>query len=173
MPMPVASKARPWAQRSIPFVASMALLSLAFAGCGPAGESRPEVIPVEGSLTINGKPAEGAMLVFHPSHGEEFDARGSRPRANVEKDGHFQVTTYDAGDGLPAGEYDVAVLWFDDPNSAAPHDKLGGRYAVPGKPELHISVTPETSQLEPLEIKGAKITSRRPRSNSYDVDQVD
>ncbi|HBL44956.1 MAG TPA: hypothetical protein DDZ90_16355, partial [Planctomycetaceae bacterium] len=90
-----------------------------FCGCGNS-DVRPDLQTVEGRLTINGEPAAGAMLVFYPAQGEEFDSRGSRPRAKVEENGNFQVTTYQSGDGAPAGDYQVGILWFDNPDSSTP-----------------------------------------------------
>lgn len=158
---------------SFALVVAAAATILAASGCGPAGEARPDLMPVTGQLSINGKPASGAMLVFHPSSKVDFDARGTRPRATVEQDGHFQVTTYQSGDGIPVGDYDLSVLWFDNPDGSNPHDKLGGQYAVPERSNLHVTISDGTSELAPLEIKGARIVPRRRRSGSQDVDQVD
>src|SRR5690606_19402348 len=100
----------PWcgaARRLIRMAAWLMVLSAV--GCGPPAEVRPVLIPVQGSLLVNGKPAAGAMVVFHPAGGASIDERGSRPKATVLPDGSFEVTTYQAGDGAPAGDYDVAV----------------------------------------------------------------
>lgn len=164
---------RPRGRRMVPIVSVLACL--AGLGCGAEGEDRPELVAVEGTIEINGEPPEGAMLVFHPADGEAFDARGSRPRATVSEDGSFSVTTYRDGDGIPVGEYDVAILWFDNPDSSSPHDKLGGRYARPEQADIRVSVDQETTQLEPITIEGARIVPRRPRSGSggADFDQVE
>ncbi|EAQ79751.1 hypothetical protein [Blastopirellula marina] len=156
--------------------AGLIAASLAFTvltGCGQPEEPRPELIPVKGTFAINGKPAEGAMLVFHPANGEEFDVRGTRPRAIVGQDGQFSMTTYQSDDGIPVGEYDLSVLWFDNPDASNPHDKLGGRYAVPGKSNLRVLIDENTTELEPLTMAGVRFATRRPRSDPADFDQVD
>jgi len=133
------------------------------AGCGGApDEVRPELQPVEGRLTINGKPATGAMLVLHPADKKDFDARGTRPTAQVGGDGVFHVMTYQTADGAPAGEYNVGVLWFDKPQSSNPHDQLGGRFANPATSGLKIRIQKDQPALEPLAIENARIGSRPP-----------
>ncbi|MFO0951873.1 MAG: hypothetical protein U0835_12120 [Isosphaeraceae bacterium] len=43
--------------------------------------------------------------------GEGGDAAASRPSGKVSEDGTFQLTTYEAGDGAPAGEYTATLQW--------------------------------------------------------------
>ena len=144
------------------------------AGCGAEEEIRPDLSPAAGSLMINGEPAAGAMLVFDPADGKEFDARGTRPRATVQEDGTFEVTTYQQGDGAPAGDYQVAVLWFENPDASNPWDKLGNQYANPKKTDIRVTVREGENQWEPIKIENARILSRPPaRPNAKDFDQVD
>lgn len=142
-------------------------------GCGPPDEQRPPLHPTQGSLWINGQPAEGAMLVLHRVDEPSFDARGTRPMATVDAQGNFVLTTYQQGDGAPAGEYQVAILWFEDPDSSSPWDKLGSRFADPTRSEIRLSVGPEQDELEPIRIDGVQILPRRPSGNSRDLDQVE
>ncbi|MFN9347008.1 MAG: hypothetical protein ACK6DQ_10460, partial [Planctomycetota bacterium] len=37
-------------------------------GCGKAG---PALVPVTGSVTVDGKPANGATVIFHPTDKEQ------------------------------------------------------------------------------------------------------
>ena len=142
-------------------------------GC-ESSDVRPDLQRVEGKLTINGEPAAGAVMVFYPAQGKEFDSRGSRPRAKVDEQGMFQLTTYQSGDGAPAGEYQVGILWFDDPDSSKPWNKLGKRYADPEKSEISVTVEEGNNQLTPIELENVTI-SKRParRRQSKDIDQVD
>lgn len=151
----------------------LALHAFTSLGCGGPEETRPEVHPVQGSITINGQPPEGAMLVFHPADEADFDARGTRPRATVQSDGQFSITTYQEGDGIPTGTYDVAVLWFDDPDASNPHDKLGGRYASPDRADIQITVNEDLTELPPIEIEGAQIVPRRPQQRVVDRDGLE
>ena len=151
----------------------LALLPWTGLGCGAPEEARPEVHPVGGSITINGEPPEGALLVFHPADGTEFDARGTRPRATVRPDGQFSVTTYQDGDGIPTGSYDVTVLWFDDPDATSPHDKLGGRYATPDRAGIQVTVDETSTEIAPITIDQARIVPRRARSRTVDDDGLE
>lgn len=141
------------------------LLPLAglLAGCS-GGEPRSEVHRTRGSLMVNGKPAEGAILSFHPADGKNFDQRGSRPRAVVEADGSFAVSTYGDRDGAPAGDYAVSVVWLENADSADPADKLGGRFATPQQSRWRVQIQPGDNQLEPYEITGVRLKRSRPPS---------
>ena len=47
-------------------------------------------------------------MVFHPK-GAAADA--PRPTAQVNQNGNFELTTFAARDGAPAGEYAITVEW--------------------------------------------------------------
>lgn len=98
---------------------------------------------VEGKLLVADRPASGARLAFHPVDGGVL-----RPVGVADSDGVFFLTTYSVGDGAPAGEYVVTVLW---PNDTLPpdeceiinpvaHDRLGGLYLDATKSELRATV---------------------------------
>src|SRR5438270_6044767 len=84
------------------------ILALA-AGCSHDGSDsgREPVFPVQGQVLFQGKPATGAQVVF-----QRVGTGGNAPvRASGQVDtaGKFVLTTYAAGDGAPAGEYEVTV----------------------------------------------------------------
>ena len=70
------------------------------AGCGPSG---PTLYPVSGSVTFNGQPAEGAVVVFQPAAG----GSGLTPSGMVGADGTFTLSTHPHGAGAPDGDYTV------------------------------------------------------------------
>ncbi|QDT52106.1 hypothetical protein Pan44_01150 [Caulifigura coniformis] len=144
------------------------LLSVALVGCGAEEDVRPALQPAQGTLTINGKPAQGALVVLHPADGKNFDSRGSRPQGAVGQDGAFKVTTYQDGDGAPAGDYNVAILWFGKSGNASA-DLLAGAYARPEQTGIRITVAPGSTELEPIEIKGARLMAA-PAKPSKDHD---
>lgn len=143
------------------------------AGCGPAVEERPPLHPVQGMLKVNGQPAEGAMIVLHPLDGQSFDSRGSRPRATVNADGTFELTTYQSGDGAPAGDYHVSILWFDNPDSDSPNDRLGGRFANPESNGLHVTIEENKSLIDPIHLDGVPLVTAQTSPGPPDYDQVD
>ncbi len=96
---------------------------LAVAGCG-RGENRVPVFPVQGQVLVNGKPAAGAQVVFHPT-----DKAGRvRPSAVVGEDGKFRLTTFAAADGAPAGAYEVTVERWVSSNDNPAVNQLPARY---------------------------------------------
>ncbi|MGC1274163.1 MAG: hypothetical protein WBC44_10690 [Planctomycetaceae bacterium] len=142
-------------------------------GCGPSPEVRPPLHPTQGLLTINGEPAAGAMVVLHPADGKSFDDRGTRPKATVNADGTFELTTYQNGDGAPAGDYRVSILWLMEPDSSSRWDRLGGRYANPDSTDLRVSIGETANLLNPIRLEGIPLATRRPQADSSDFDQVD
>lgn len=79
------------------------------AGCG--GGDGLDRVAVSGSVTINGEPVPNGVVRFKPAQGTEG------PMANTMiTDGRYDVP----GDQGPvAGNYDVQVLAYEDPNAAA------------------------------------------------------
>lgn len=86
----------------------IAALTAFAVGCG-GKSARAPVVPTRGAVTMDGKPAAGALLIFHP------DGAAAKlplnPRARVRSDGSFVAETYSTGDGVPAGAYVVTVEW--------------------------------------------------------------
>ncbi len=152
---------------------TLLLCSLAI-GCGPS-EQRPELFPAHGSLLINGKPAAGAFVIFYPTDNRSFDERGTRPKATVREDGSFEVTTYQAGDGIPLGDYELGVMWIDDPESSNATDRLQGRFADPKRSDLRASILPRDNALDPIELDRVSVSKRSASRglDSRDPDQVD
>jgi hypothetical protein len=86
-----------------------AILSLSFlAGCSKTDSNRLRVFPVKGQVQFEGRPTPGAWVFLHPVRA---DPRTPRARGEVDKNGTFALTTYQANDGVPAGEYAVTVEW--------------------------------------------------------------
>jgi hypothetical protein len=79
---------------------------LAALGCG--GKDRP--VPVEGVVTLDGKPIAGAAVVFTP------EGRGRTASAETREDGSFRLTTFKDGDGAIPGNYKVLVTWEEPPD---------------------------------------------------------
>jgi hypothetical protein len=66
--------------------------------------------PVRGQIFVAGRPADGAVVVFHPADRANPSAHPA-PAAQVQEDGSFSLSTFEPGDGAPAGDYVVAVSW--------------------------------------------------------------
>ncbi|MGL4513753.1 MAG: carboxypeptidase regulatory-like domain-containing protein [Lacipirellulaceae bacterium] len=137
--------------------------SLLGIGCG-GDDGRPRVYPTSGTVTVGGQPAAGAELVFYPSStvvarladGTEVPLA---PQARTTAEGRFEVRTFAEGDGAPAGEYRVSVVWPDRtprPDGSEPldpPDRLKGKYGNPAKSGLKASVPEGGGELAPLNLR--------------------
>jgi hypothetical protein len=116
--------------------------------------------PVEGKVLVNGQPARGAVVTFHPKGEDSLTTR--RPSGVAREDGTFTLSTTKPGDGAAAGEYLVTVVWPDEPKGdkpalgteppPEPPDRLNGRYADRAKPAVTAVVKPGKNQLQPFEL---------------------
>lgn len=102
-----------WRASARAAVGAMVVLAGA-CGCGDGVDSglKVPVFPVKGKVTFEGEPASGAFVVFHPKTPPKPGDTPSSPRATVQPDGTFVLTTATEGDGAPAGEYAVTVQWM-------------------------------------------------------------
>ncbi|MDY3563343.1 hypothetical protein R5W23_004844 [Gemmata sp. JC673] len=128
-----------------------AVLCLA-AGCGkPKRPNELPVYPVKGRVTHKGEPMPFAVVTFYPA-GEPF-APARKSRATADKDGNYELTTYELNDGAPDGEYGVVLyvpLKQPDPNElegANPPDRLKHAYFDPKKSKLKYTVRPEPNTI--------------------------
>lgn len=127
---------------------------LIVAGCS-SGDSRLKVYPVRGKIAFEGQPIRGGFVVAHPKNlSQPSDVRAT---AQIQQDGSFELTTYDAGDGAPAGEYVLTVEW-------TPVHQVGGdyvrtqnvlppKYSQPTTSDLVIQVAEGTADLPPLNLR--------------------
>ncbi len=114
---------------------------------GGASGPRAE-FPVRGYVFVNGRPAAGALVVFHPEH-DPTGRIGPRPQAVVREDGSFGLRTAEASGGAPAGNYVVTVVWKAGELGA---DRLGGLYADPTHPRLTTAVLKGPNDLPPFHL---------------------
>lgn len=110
--------------------------------------------PVTGQVLVEGRPAVGATVSFHPVKAAEGSPR---PVGQVDAAGNFRLTTRQAGDGAPPGEYKVTVTWYVRPPAgkrAAEGDEqparnqLSQKYAKPESTPLTATIIAD--QTEPL-----------------------
>jgi len=118
--------------------------------------------PVTGKVRVEGKPARGAMVMFHTDG--PANIRSTPATATVGDDGSFTMATGVLG-GVKPGRYLATVVW-PDPNvkltdaqrmmgaslSDAP-DLLKGRYATRETSGLAVEIKPGINVLEPFDLK--------------------
>lgn len=111
----------------------LAIGVLLAAGCG--GPRQKATYPVRGRVVGAGnEPAAGALVTFHPVAADPADP--ARPTGTTDAGGNYALTTYSTGDGAPAGEYVITVVWPPPrrtPFEPAGGDRLGGKLASPDK----------------------------------------
>src|SRR3954451_15762043 len=88
-------------------LAAGALIALVSA-CGNRG---PRLYPVKGSVRINGEPAKDVNVMFTPVAPPEAGATPLSPAAVTGEDGTFQLMSFQPGDGAPAGDYLVTIIY--------------------------------------------------------------
>jgi hypothetical protein len=121
--------------------------------CSCAGRSN--LHPVRGQVFVAGKPAEGALVVFHPLG--ETTSTAVRPSARVGKDGRFALGTHRQGDGATVGNYAVAIAWTEAGARAHPLTgevpvKLSPRYAQPRQSPFRVEVKPGNNDVPAFRI---------------------
>lgn len=135
-------------------IAVVALICQVIVGCG---DQRMEVYPVHGTVSLNGTPAAGADLVFYGTDEALQTVDAPIPKARADEQGRYEVSSFEPGDGAPAGEYRVTVVWrqsdSNDPeNRDLARDRLQGKYADPQTSPLRVTVKPEPNNELPLEL---------------------
>jgi hypothetical protein len=131
-------------------------------GCCSCQRGKP-FYPVHGKVLVDGKPAEGVTIVFHPLENTEPPLL---PSAIVAADGSFTLQSWlvekrELKQGAPAGEYHVTCVWYPPDlekylaNATLP-DKLHGKYSDKNKSELRAEVAEAPTELPPFELDGSK-----------------
>lgn len=97
----------------------LTLSILALTGCGgdPKG---PELVPVRGVVKWKGSPLAGAKLTFIPMG----DTQGNGGSAVTNAEGAYEVTYVRGGEGLPVGQYKVAISKRVMPDGSAPPEDV-------------------------------------------------
>jgi hypothetical protein len=86
--------------RRVWFPAAVLALPFLFAsGCGKGG-----LVKVQGTVTLDGKPLDGATVIFVPEGEGGVTANGL-----TGSDGVFRLTTRTSGDGALPGQYKVTI----------------------------------------------------------------
>jgi hypothetical protein len=114
----------------------------------------PEVHPVYGEVFLNGQPASGAVIHFHPVDGDEC----SPAFATVKRDGSFELSTYASNDGAEVGDYRVTLVWCDETPGEEREtiygpDRFCGRYSNPKTSGLLATVSPGENKVPKFDLK--------------------
>ena len=123
----------------------MFLLGIISIGCGGTalpGGVRLKTYPVSGIVKVDGEPKPKVKITFTPQ------AETSKLKVNAlgisGADGKFQVTTYEGGDGLPAGTYKLTFELDESESNIMgknePKDALKGAYSNVATSKFDVTV---------------------------------
>ena len=117
---------------------ALTVIGVAVAGCG---YRRPARVPVEGVVTLDGKPLAGAAVMLVP------EAGGRAGMGGTDKQGRFTISTYGARDGAVSGPHRVVVTKFvpKKPRRAASEDASDEVETVNSLPPVYSA--PQTTPL--------------------------
>jgi hypothetical protein len=138
----------------------VALLPFAAVSCGNSTDRKP-VYPVRGQVFVDGKPATGAQVVFHPA--SDADPQATRPHGQVNQDGTFLLSTYGADDGALIGDYVVTLDWRRTVPGHGPRGPslLTPQYGTPKESPLRSTVKAESNNLAPFQATTRPQATRR------------
>ncbi|RCS44639.1 carboxypeptidase regulatory-like domain-containing protein [Bremerella cremea] len=116
-------------------------------------------VPVTGKVTVDGvAPGSPIVIKCHPEGGLDTE-HPSVTQALTTPEGTFNLSTYEEGDGIPAGKYQVTFFWgkFNPiSGSYGGPDKLKNRYAKPDKTPITLEVTGN----EPIDMGVIALTTK-------------
>jgi hypothetical protein len=147
--------AKPMPKSSSWVVATPLLAILGLVTTSGCGDGKLETYPVTGTVKVDSKPADGAMVIFCPTTGTE-ELMKMRPFGYAGPDGKFEVTTFDKADGLPAGDYKVLIRWAagaQGDTRAFSADRLRGKYMNLDKTPFTAKIDSSTAELPPFELQ--------------------
>ena len=121
--------------------------------CGSAGPERLATYPVTGEVYIDGKPGGDVGVALHRVGGVDSN-HPTVTTTRTEENGKFSLSTYEAGDGAPEGDYVVTFAWdeLDKLSMAYSNDKLKGKYSDPDKSEHKVKVAGAAVDLGRIEL---------------------
>jgi hypothetical protein len=128
-------------------------------GCASKEDGRVKVYPVSGKVLVNGKPAEGAEVIFYGATPELRGPGTVSASGKTNENGEFRLGSYGPDDGAPAGKFNVVVIWREpipegaDSERFQAKDRLNNRYATPESSGLTAEVPEGGIELPPFELK--------------------
>ena len=123
------------------------LVGLAAAGCGSTPD---DLLPVAGTVTIDGQQASGATVAFVPVG----DTKGNGGTGVADAAGRYEITTPQGKKGLLPGKYKVTVSRPLNPDGSPPdpnvppiesraRETLPVKYTDRDKTELNATLAPD------------------------------
>lgn len=122
----------------------LALAAVALGGC--SREPQLVLLPVEGRVSLDGKPLTNGVVSLRPDSNSD---NWHQPTGRIDENGIYTVFT-DGRPGAPEGEYRVVVFSTETPASGPkgahpglPKSVIPVRYNDPDKSKLRVKVAPD------------------------------
>ena len=138
---------------------AVAVVTLSLMGCGGSGPNFPKVHEIKGTVLVNGQPAQDVQVTLNRISTEKL-AVPTVPRGVTDPKGEFLITSYNADDGAPDGDYVVTIEWREATGIMKKDfdgvDRLGGAYSKvdknKGTPGFAIKVEGKPQELPPFKL---------------------
>ena len=89
------------------------LVAVVVFGCGK-DPNLPELHAVTGTVTMDGKPVDDAVVIFYPTG----NTRGTRAHGRTDAQGRYSMTSSKLGEGTPVGSYSVTISHLTMPDGS-------------------------------------------------------
>lgn len=135
--------------------AGLMIVAIVCLGCGGGKSLKvPELVPVKGKITLDGKPLESAQVLFQPKGG----TAGQGAYASTAEDGSFTLKYNSGQEGCPKGEYVIMITKLLTPDGKAvpagqnaadvdARDIIPARYKDPDAPLNSIMISGPNSDV--------------------------
>jgi len=106
-------------------------------GCGGGSSFKPTLAHVTGTVTVDGEPAEGLLVIFEP----QADPTGSQKSTDVGKTstgvtdaaGKYELSYTDGGKGAIIGKHIVRVMTMSEGGGADAEAVPVSKYKIPAR----------------------------------------
>jgi 5-hydroxyisourate hydrolase-like protein (transthyretin family) len=146
-------------KRSMMRLALVPMYCLLLCSCQPKDEQdRKETFPVTGVVHVDGKAVAKLAVRCIDVKGMDREAP-TKSSAFTDEEGKFEIATYEASDGMPAGDYVLTFEWGQWNMISASYggpDKLNGRYMDPKTSEVKFTV----KDGEPTDLGTIELTTK-------------
>ena len=105
--------------------ASFSVVMSVVVGCNHG----PKMVPVTGTVRLNGRPLEFGVITFQPPAGQP--AQG-----DIQSDGTFALSTYKVNDGAVVGKHKVRIACYETQRPGTvkgPGEQSLGKLLIPEK----------------------------------------
>jgi hypothetical protein len=122
--------------------AVITLMALSLQSCSGEKPFRKQTTKVTGKVTIDGAAPDPPAQVECVATGGMDPKHATFSWCDTKPDGSFEISTYEQGDGIPAGDYSLTFKWqpFNVMSRGYGADKFKGKYAKPENSKIKFTI---------------------------------